>query len=528
MTAHAGHRATALRDRVGGFAVTTWAALEDDPSLAAPYRARRRGRPARAPAPARRSPSGCPGDGWTHLAWGGAELDLARRVLAWELDLRAPLADTYRALRAAAGGPAAPRRAPSAATRSPRSSAAPARSRARAPSPAGCCACSRSSASSRSPTRSPSRVPAPAGRTELERSPAFRAYAERLRAGLAFLDSLESGARGARKGGVTAHRRGVLERTSGLTGAHGPIMDMRRTGLRDPGRDSSREGKHMRVTRSALAAVVAGAVLASGAPALGAVNSDDRRHGLPDRDVRKGKLQPTAAQRADARSLGAQVAWNQFGTPSSIVDSGGALATGVQGDTPAAAARAWLDANKQLFKLSSTEGLELVSAAPLSGDVGHAVTLRQTVGGLKASGGGLVTIGVKRADGWSVISAAGTIHGDETLAGEAVARRRAGGPEGRRERGRAALAGADRPAREAQRRLQGVPVRRRRRRPARQGGGVPDARRVRARVRDDRDATRRAPSRPRTACSSTAAAARSSRARASSTRRRTRRHSPRR
>ena len=173
----------------------------------------------------------------------------------------------------------------------------------------------------------------------------------------------------------------------------------------------------MRVTRSALVALAAGAVvLASGGPALSAVDSSDHGHGLPDRDVRKGKLKPTADQRSDARAIGARVAWNQFGTPSSMVDPGGALATGVQGDSPVAAARAWLSDNRQLFKLSSTENLDLVSAAPLSDGAGHAVTLRQRVGGLKASGGGLVTIGVKRANGWSVISAAGTINGDETLA----------------------------------------------------------------------------------------------------------------
>jgi hypothetical protein len=37
-------------------------------------------------------------------------------------------------------------------------------------------------------------VPAPAGRTALERSPAFRAYGERLAAGLAFLDAVDDGA----------------------------------------------------------------------------------------------------------------------------------------------------------------------------------------------------------------------------------------------------------------------------------------------------------------------------------------------
>ena len=47
---------------------------------------------------------------------------------------------------------------------------------------------------------------------------------------------------------------------------------------------------------------------------------------------------------------------------------------------------------------------------------GHAVTLRQTVGGLPASGGGLVTIGLARDAGWKVVSASGTVHGDTTLA----------------------------------------------------------------------------------------------------------------
>jgi hypothetical protein len=54
----------------------------------------------------------------------------------------------------------------------------------------------------------------------------------------------------------------------------------------------------MRITRSALAAAVAGAVvLASGAPAIGATNATDHRHGLPDRDSRKGKIRPTSDQR---------------------------------------------------------------------------------------------------------------------------------------------------------------------------------------------------------------------------------------
>ena len=115
-----------------------------------------------------------PGDGWTHLAWGGAELELARRVLAWELDLRIPLGE--RLPRAPRGARQARGAVTGEALRDPARHAA--RSRGPAPSPAGCCACSRSSGSStlatRAAARSPCRRPP---RTELERSDAFLAYA---------------------------------------------------------------------------------------------------------------------------------------------------------------------------------------------------------------------------------------------------------------------------------------------------------------------------------------------------------------
>ena len=175
----------------------------------------------------------------------------------------------------------------------------------------------------------------------------------------------------------------------------------------------------MRVSRGLVALVAAAGALAPAAPALAVGDPLDRGQGLPDRDVRTAKLRPTSAQQNRAESLGTQVAWNQFGTPSSLVDPGDALATGVAGATPEAAARAWLGANRSLFRLASTDGLELVGDSALAGDVGHAVTLRQVVGGLQASGGGQVTIGVQR-DGaaWRVISAAGTILGDTTLAGK--------------------------------------------------------------------------------------------------------------
>ena len=184
VTAHAGHRAAALRDRVGGFAVATWAGLEEDPSIAAGYTHVVAVDPP-AHAHLRALAERLPGDGWTHLAWGGAELELARRVLAWELDLRIPLGDAYRALREArdqASDGAVTGEALAAILRGsgaqPRSGAVAGRllrvlselglvELATAPLAVG--------------------VPPARGRTELERSEAFLAYAARLRDGLGHL-----------------------------------------------------------------------------------------------------------------------------------------------------------------------------------------------------------------------------------------------------------------------------------------------------------------------------------------------------
>jgi single-stranded-DNA-specific exonuclease len=190
VTAHAQYRAAALRDRVGGFAATTWAALESDAGLAIghehvvavdpPPHAHLRALAER-----------LPGEGWTHLAWGASELDLARRVLTWELDLRPHLTDTYRALKGAAAAPTSPTSlgAPTLAGEplfellrgsgpQPRSGALAGRL-LRVLDELDLVALDRS--------RLAIAVPPPAGRTQLERSPAFRAYSTRLQHGHAYL-----------------------------------------------------------------------------------------------------------------------------------------------------------------------------------------------------------------------------------------------------------------------------------------------------------------------------------------------------
>jgi len=182
VTAHALHRARALHPRVGGFAVATWATLEDDPSVAGDYAHVVAVDPpphAHLGALARR----LPGPGWTHLAWGGAEQDLARRVLAWELDLRAPLTEVFRALRSA-GASSRPVEGEALAailrgsSRPPRSGAVAGRL-LRVLAELELIALDASAPAVSVPSRS--------GRAELERSPAFRAYTRRLADGLAYL-----------------------------------------------------------------------------------------------------------------------------------------------------------------------------------------------------------------------------------------------------------------------------------------------------------------------------------------------------
>jgi extracellular elastinolytic metalloproteinase len=171
----------------------------------------------------------------------------------------------------------------------------------------------------------------------------------------------------------------------------------------------------MRAWRGVMLAAL-GAALVQAAPALAV--GDQAKRGLPDVDVRAGKIAPSAGQRAEVRDLGgAQVSWNRFGTPSSLVDRGGTLGAAVRGATAAEAARAWVQRNLGLFRLSSTKGLQLAGDARLAGDAGHAVSFRQVVGGLPAAGGGLLTVGLTRAGGgWRVVSASSTISGDESLA----------------------------------------------------------------------------------------------------------------
>src|SRR4051812_42303882 len=138
---------------------------------------------------------------------------------------------------------------------------------------------------------------------------------------------------------------------------------------------------------------------------------------LPDVDTRAA-IEPTAAQRDAARATGAQVEWGRFGTPSSVFRSSRPLAEGVRADDATSAAKSWLRDNKELFRLSSLEDLDVVSAGALAGsDSSHAVVLRQRLGGLPTSDG-VVTVALRRTNGaWDVTYASSTLTPADELTG---------------------------------------------------------------------------------------------------------------
>jgi single-stranded-DNA-specific exonuclease len=180
IVAHAPHRARALGGRLGGFAVCSWAALADDSEPAAPF----------AHLVAVDPPSAShllgllerpSGESRAHLAWGEPELRFAERIHEWDFALREPLTALYRALRGAG---------------TVRGEALEAVLRGEGPQPRSAALAGRLVRvlteldlvvlDREGPALRVAEAPA---RTALERSPAFRAYHQRLEDGLRYLTS---------------------------------------------------------------------------------------------------------------------------------------------------------------------------------------------------------------------------------------------------------------------------------------------------------------------------------------------------
>ncbi|HYM56956.1 MAG TPA: single-stranded-DNA-specific exonuclease RecJ [Solirubrobacteraceae bacterium] len=178
LTAHARHRARSMRERLGGFTLTSWAAIEDQAGMAEPF-----------PHVVALDPPAhahlhellehLPGRGWAHLAWGEAELGFARRIHEWDYALRAPLVAVYRALREAGGASGEACEAMLAGDGAQPRSAALAGRLVRVLAELGLVALDREG-----PALT---VAEPIEPSALDRSAAFRAYHRRLQDGLTYL-----------------------------------------------------------------------------------------------------------------------------------------------------------------------------------------------------------------------------------------------------------------------------------------------------------------------------------------------------
>ena len=136
-------------------------------------------------------------------------------------------------------------------------------------------------------------------------------------------------------------------------------------------------------------------------------------------DTRRASIAPSQAQLDAVADLGAVARWTDFGTAQSLIRHGGFLASGIQAESAADAALAFLEENRVLYRLSSTAGLEVETVAPL-GAKGRVVVLRQTLDGLPVSPEGAASVGLVRSDaGWKVAYASSTLVGSDELANAA-------------------------------------------------------------------------------------------------------------
>ncbi len=159
-------------------------------------------------------------------------------------------------------------------------------------------------------------------------------------------------------------------------------------------------------------------ILALALPAAGTAVVNIEGHTLaplPDYDSR-ASVAPTADQLAAASALGADVSWNRFGVASSVSNSGRYITKGLQAPDAVSAARNWLDANKALFGLDSTDSLAVATTQPFIGTTNdYAIVFRQQADGV-ASTDGFATVALvgSKADGWNIVYASSSLTGGST------------------------------------------------------------------------------------------------------------------
>ena len=170
-----------------------------------------------------------------------------------------------------------------------------------------------------------------------------------------------------------------------------------------------------------LATAVAALAILAPTSAFGQFQVDGHDHeaALADLDTRRASVAPSRAQLDAVAGLGAVARWTDFGTAQSLIRYGGFLVSGIEADSAAAAALAFLEQERGLYRLDSVAGLEVETVAPLGAD-GRVVVLRQTLEGLPVSPEGTASVGlVRSAVGWNVAYASSTLVGSDELANAA-------------------------------------------------------------------------------------------------------------
>ena len=141
---------------------------------------------------------------------------------------------------------------------------------------------------------------------------------------------------------------------------------------------------------------------------------------LPDYDSR-ASVAPSADQLAAADATGADVKWNEFGVASSVSRAGAYVAKGLEAPDAVAAARNWLDANKVLFGLDSTDSLVAVTSKPFVGTTNdYAIVFRQQADGVASDAVATVALVGSKDAGWNVTYASSSLTGGSTDATGAV------------------------------------------------------------------------------------------------------------
>ena len=183
------------------------------------------------------------------------------------------------------------------------------------------------------------------------------------------------------------------------------------------------------LSAAALAAAVAVGTATSGS-ALAAPSdrptavppAGDSHDHLPDIDLRKASVAPSAAQKSAAApggkasrgTGGATVTFNRFGSVGTVTPQGtAALATGL-GSDPVAAARTYLERNATAFGLTTADiaSMEHVSTNAVGGS--SVVMLRQTLGGVPAGIDGLVVVAVEKGSARYVSSTLAPLRGESS------------------------------------------------------------------------------------------------------------------